>query len=78
MGGEEHEPREGGFYFLEFVLLSDFVFACFGGLSVQLLCCELGKFLSVKEPISSVEAKMSTESHTLRLKRDFSRPDIVG
>jgi hypothetical protein len=26
--------RERGLYFLEFVLLGDFVFACFGGLSV--------------------------------------------
>jgi len=57
-GGRSGYGRRGrGNYFLEFVLLGDFVFACFSGLSVQLLCCELEELMSVTEPLSIAQAK---------------------
>ena len=57
---------------LEFVLLGDFVFACFGCLSVELFGCELGW-----DELSEWECMTGVQVHTLRLKRAFSSPDMV-
>lgn len=63
---------------LELVLLGCFVFACFGGLTVQLLCCELGcegrERMVSGLGFSRGLFRSGRTLHTFRLNRLFSRP----
>lgn len=69
-----YSTRDGGglAYLFELVFLCRFVLAGFGGLPVELLCCEL-------QVVSNGWGLKwgGVGAWTLRLKRAFSRPDIV-